>query len=54
MEPREQLVVTQHLRPGPLSYGVGIGVATLGIGLGVLLLCWGLSLLPHALTRQRS
>ncbi len=47
MEPREQLVVTEHLKPGPLSYGVGIGAAALGIGLGVLLLCWGLSLLSH-------
>jgi hypothetical protein len=64
MEPREQLVDTGHLKPGPLSYGIGIGAAAVGMGLGVLLLCWGLSWLwPHARrqeigdanpTRQRS
>jgi hypothetical protein len=50
MEPRERLVVTKHLRPGPLAYGVSIGAAAFGIGLGGLLLCWGLSWLwPHGL-----
>jgi hypothetical protein len=49
MEPREQLVDTQHLKPGPLSFGIGIGSAAVGIGLGALLLCWGLSWLwSHA------
>jgi hypothetical protein len=48
MEPREQLVDTGHLKPGPLSYGIGIGAAAVGMGFGVLLLCWGLSWLwPH-------
>jgi hypothetical protein len=48
MESREQLVITDHLRPGPLSYGIGIGAAAVGTGFGVLLLCWGLSWLwPH-------
>jgi hypothetical protein len=36
-EEREHLIVTDHLKPGPVAWGFGI-----------LLCCWGLSLLLHS------
>jgi hypothetical protein len=52
MEPREELVDTEHLKPGPLSYGIAIGAAAVGIGLGVLLVCCGLSWLWDEIPRS--